>query len=216
MVMDAAEDPELALWVVLTGTLPVPRDSLLGAPLKAAARGYLASADPDRANDADLNRNVERFVALTSSSSDAVPGHAREPHGSTDSAPERGRERDAARISMFDVLLADQLAGVTNLESAFVGDRENPKLPNVRFFFNRRCESRKIDVPLRRGEVLIAIQTWARNFDRKMSEGQYRMTQRRWEAAKRKLAHSWQESSTGYSQSCKSHSKTVLTSHRGV
>lgn len=95
-------------------------------------------------------------------------------------------------------------------------NRENPKLPNVRFFFNRRSESRKIDVPLRRGEVLIAIQTWARNFDRKMSEGQYRVTQRRWEAAKRKLAHSWQESSTGYSQSCKSHSKTVLTSHRGV
>jgi hypothetical protein len=74
----------------------------------------------------------------------------------------------AARTSMFDVLLADQLAGLTNLESAFVGDREDPELPNVRFFFNRRSESREIDVPLRRGEVLIAIQTWARNLDLKI------------------------------------------------
>jgi hypothetical protein len=216
LVIDAAEDPDLAPWVALTGTLPVPHDSLLGAPLKAAARGNLASTDPDRADDADLDRNVERFVVLASSSPDAVPGHAREPHGSTDSAPERGRKWDAAsartlgypymihggpehelwvvdylntlpffqslagemyfspgksvaaRTSLFDVLLADQLAGLTNLESAFVGDREDPELPNVRFFFNRRSESREIDVPLRRGEVLIAIQTWARNLDLKI------------------------------------------------
>jgi hypothetical protein len=32
LVIDGAEDPELAPWVALTGTLPVPRDSLLGAP----------------------------------------------------------------------------------------------------------------------------------------------------------------------------------------
>jgi hypothetical protein len=32
LVIDAAEDPELTPWVALTGTLPVPRDSLLGPP----------------------------------------------------------------------------------------------------------------------------------------------------------------------------------------
>ena len=75
---------------------------------------------------------------------------------------------------MFDVLLADQLTGLTNLKSAFIGDREDPELPNVRFFFNRRSESREIDVPLRRGEVLIAIQTWARTFDPKDARGALR------------------------------------------
>jgi hypothetical protein len=237
LVIDGTEDPELAPWVALTGTLPVPRDSLLGAPLKEAARGYLADADPDRADDTDLEQSVERFIALASSSPDAVPGNRPGSRGSSgsDTAPERGRERDAvsartlgypymihggpehelwvvdylntlpffqslvgemyfspgksvaARTSMFDVLLADQLRGLTNLESAFIGDREDPELPNVKFYFSRRSESREIDVPLRRGEVLIAIQTWARTFDPKMREGQYRAMQRRWETAKKKL-----------------------------
>ena len=238
LVMDVVDsDTVVADWVALTGTLPVPRDSLLGDPLKEAARGYLADADPDRADDADLERNVERFVALASSSPDAVPGQERKSLGSTspDTAPERGRERDAvsprtlgypymihggpdhdvwvvdftntlpffqslagelrfspgksvaARTSMFDVLLADRLVSLTNLEPTFVGDRQDPELPNVRFFFNRRSESREIDVVLRRGEILIAIQTWARNLDLKISEGQYRAMQRRWEAAKKKL-----------------------------
>jgi len=101
LVMDATEDPGLAPWVGLTGTLPVPRDALLGAPLKEAARGYLADADPDRAEDANLERSVERFIALASSSPDAVPGHgAGETTGARPStaatAPERGRERNSA------------------------------------------------------------------------------------------------------------------------
>lgn len=238
LVMDVVDsDTAVADWVALTGTLPVARDSLLGAPLKEAARGYLVDADPDRADDADLERNVERFVALASSSPDAVPGQERESLGSAnpDTEPDRGRERDAAsprtlgypymihggphhdiwvvdytntlpffqslagelrfspgksvaaRTSMFDILLADRLVGLTNVEPTFVGDREDPELPNVRFFFNRRSESREIDVVLRRGEVLIAIQTWARDLDLKISEGQYRAMQRRWEAAKKKL-----------------------------
>ncbi len=237
LVTDATEDPRLAPWVALTGTLPVSRDSLLGAPLKEAARGYLADADPDRADDADLEQSVERFVALASSSPDAVRGHEREAPGSSspDDAPERGRERDAAsartlgypymihgglehelwvvdyvntlpflqslagqmqflrpkhafaRTSMFDALLAEVMGRVPGVEPAFVGDREEPGLPNAKFYFNGGSENREIDVPLRRGCVLIAVQTWARNLDPRISEGHFGAMRRRWDDAKRKL-----------------------------
>jgi hypothetical protein len=248
LVMDATEDPRLAPWVGLTGTLPVPRDTLLGAPLKEAARGYLADANPDRAEDANLERSVERFVALASSSPDAVPGHeAGETTGARPStaatAPERGRERDAAsartlgypymihggpdhdlwvvdylntlpffqglagelrfspsksvaqaggsdhfaRTSMFDTLLAERLERIQGIEPIFVDDREEPRLPNVRFFFNGHSESREIDLPLRLDSVLVAVQTWAREVDPRISEGHYRAMQRRWSDAKSKL-----------------------------
>jgi hypothetical protein len=215
----------------------VPRDSLLGAPLKEAARGYLADADPDRADDTDLEQSVARFVALASSSPDAVPGYERESPVTfgPNAAPERGRERDAAsprtlgypymihggpehelwvvdyvntlpffqslagemrfsrakhafaRTSMFDVLLAERLEQIPGIEPAFVGDRETRDLPNVKFYFDGGSENREIDVPLRRGEVLIAVQTWARNLDLRMSEGHFGAMQRRWDDAKRKL-----------------------------
>jgi hypothetical protein len=237
LVMRAAEDPELAPWVALAGTLVVPRDSLLGAPLKEAARSYLASADPDHADDADLGRSVERFVALASSSADAVPGHERESHGSagTATAPEWGRERDAAaprtlgypymihggpdhdlwvvdyvntlpffqslagqvrfsrskhafaRTSMLDALLAERLERIQEIEAAFVDNREEPDLPNAKFYFDGGSENREIDVPLRRGTVLIAIQTWARNLNLRVSEGDHRAMRRRWSDAKKKL-----------------------------
>lgn len=237
LVMDVTEDPRLAPWVALTGTLPVPRDSLLGAPLKEVAQGYLVEADPDRADDAGLEQSVERFVALASSSSNAVPGLRPGYHGSSgsDTAPQRGRERDAAsarilgypymihggpdhdlwvvdyvntlpffqslagemrfsrakhafaRTSMFDVLLAEGLEQILGIEPAFVDAREARDLPNVKFYFDGGSENREIDVPLRRGEILIAVQTWARNLDLRMSEGHFGAMQRRWDAAKRKL-----------------------------
>jgi len=247
-VMEAAEDPGLAPWVGLTGTLPVPRDSLLGAPLKEAARGYLVDADPDRADDVDLEQSVERFVASASSSPGAVPGHGPSSQSSAgavtaSTAPERGRERDAAsartlgypymihggpshdlwvvdylntlpffqglvgelrfspsksvtkagrsdhfaRTSMFDTLLAETLGNLPGIEPAFADDREELGLPNVRFFFNGRSQSREIDVPLRLGSVLVAVQTWAREVDPRIAEGHYRAMQRRWNDAKRKL-----------------------------
>ena len=101
LVMQAAEDPRLAPWVALTGTLPVPRDSLLGTPLKEAARGYLATANPERADDEDLEKSVERFVALASPPPEAEPGRGPGSTGSlgpanATAAPQRGRERDAA------------------------------------------------------------------------------------------------------------------------
>ncbi len=237
LVVDATEDPRLSPWVALTGTLLVPRDSLLGAPLKEAARGYLADADPDRADDTDLEQSVERFVALASSSPDAVPGHRPGSHVSSgpDTAPERGRERDAAsartlgypymihggpehelwvvdylntlpffqslagqmrfsrtkhafaRTSMFDALLAEVMGRVPGIEPVFVDNREEPDLPNAKFYFNGGSENREIDVPLRRGCVLIAVQTWARNLDPRISEGHFGAMRRRWDDAKRKL-----------------------------
>lgn len=237
LAMQATEDPRSAPWVALTGTLVVPRDSLLGAPLKEAARGYLAEADPDRANDTDLDRNVERFVAMASSSPEAVPGHERQSLGSSgpDTASERGRERDAAsprtlgypymihggpehdlwvvdylntlpffqslagemnflrpkhafaRTSMFDALLSEVMERTPGIEPVFVDNREEPDLPNAKFYFNGGSESREIDVPLRRGRVLIAVQTWARSLDPRLSEGHYPAMRRRWGDAKKKL-----------------------------
>lgn len=238
LVMDAAEDQELAPWVARTGTLSVHRDSLLGTPLKEAARGYLADADPDRADDADLDESVARFIGLASSSPDAVPGHHR-PGSHNASGPEaasaRGRERDAssartlgypymihggqedelwvvdytntlpffqslagqmnftrskhasARTSMFDALLAETMERVPGIEPAFVDDRENSDLPNAKFYFNDGSEGREIDVPVRCGRVLIAVQTWARNLDLRISDGDYGAMRRRWDDAKKKL-----------------------------
>lgn len=88
---------------------------------------------------------------------------------------------------MFDALLAEVLKRLPRVEPAFVDDREDLSLPNAKFYFNGRSESREIDVPLRRGEVLVAVQTWARDVDPAMSEGHYRTMQRRWSDAKKKL-----------------------------
>jgi len=234
--MQAAGDTRQAPWVARTGMLAILRDSLLGGSLEEAARGYLGDADPDRADDANLGRSVRRFVALASSSPDAVPGHGRSSRGpDTASTPRRGREWDAAsartlgypymihggpehelwlvdyvntlpflqslagevyfapgrsvaaRTSTFDRLLAESLERVDGIEAAFVADRPDPNLPNVEFRFDGRSQTREIDVPLRRGRVLVAVQTWARNLDRRLSGGEYRAMRRRWEAARRKL-----------------------------
>ncbi len=232
----AAGDKRQAPWVARTGMLAIPRDSLLGGPLEEAARGYLSAADPDRADDANLGRSVRRFVALASSSPDAVPGYGRSSRGPhTASTSLRSRERDAAsartlgyqymihggpehelwlvdyvntlpflqslagevyfapgrsvaaRTSTFDRLLAESLERVDGIEAAFVADRPDPNLPNVEFRFDGSSQTREIDVPLRCGRVLVAVQTWTRNLDPGLSGGEYRAMRRRWEAAERKL-----------------------------
>ena len=235
--MQAAEDTRKASWLARTGMLAIPRDSLLGGALEEAARGYLGDADPDRAADANHGRSVQRFLALASSSPDAVPGHRRSSRGpDTASTPRRGREWDAAsartlgypymihggpehafwlvdyvntlpflqslagavyfapgksvaaRTSNFDALLAESLERVAGIEAAFVPDRPDPNLPNVEFHFDGRSQNREIDVPLRRGRVLVAVQTWARELDPGLSGGEYRAMRGRWEAARKKLS----------------------------
>ena len=234
--MQAAGDTRHGSWLARTGMLETPRDSLLGGPLEEAARGYLGAADPDRAGDTNLGRSVQRFVALASSSSDAVPGHERSSQDTeTAPTPRRGRERDAAsartlgypymihggpeheswlvdyvntlpflqslagevyfapgrsvaaRTSTFDALPAESLERVAGIEAAFVPNRPDPNLPNVEFHFDDRSQTREIDVPLRRGRVLVAIQTWARDLDPGLSGGDFRAMRRRWDAARRKL-----------------------------
>lgn len=234
--MQAAGDTRQASWLARTGMLAIPRDSLLGGPLEEAARGYLGDADPDRADDANLGRSVQRFVALASSSPDAVPGHGRSSRGpDTASTPRRSRERDAAsartlgypymihgrpehelwlvdyvntlpflqslagevyfapgksvaaRTSTFDLLLAERLERLDGVEAAFVPDGPDSNLPNIEFYFDGRSQTREIDVPLRRGRVLVAVQTWARDLDPGLSGGDYRAMRRRWEAARKKL-----------------------------
>lgn len=92
----------------------------------------------------------------------------------------------AAKTSTFDALLAESLERVAGIEAAFVSDRPDPNLSNVEFRFDGRSTTREIDVPLRRGQVLVAVQTWARDLDPGLSGGD-RAMQRRWEAARRKL-----------------------------
>lgn len=48
--------------------------------------------------------------------------------------------------------------------------------------------NRELDVPLRYGSVLVAVQTWAREVEPRIDEGDYRTIQRRWSKAKEKLA----------------------------
>ncbi len=236
-------------WVRRTGTVLIPHDELLGGPLEEEARDELTAMDPERAND-DLARSVERFVALASSSPDAVAERGRV-RDAARGAPIRHteRERDAAsdrtlgypymihggkeelwivdfvntlplyqslakqlrfrpskkttgtgqsesyeRTSVFDTGLAELLASVPGVEAAFVKvdeedsiEKEAAHLPNVTFRLSGG-KNREIDVPLRCGSVLLAVQTWAREVDPRIDEGDYRTMQRRWSRAKKKLA----------------------------
>lgn len=105
-----------------------------------------------------------------------------------------GQSESYERTSVFDVALAEMLASVPGVEAAFVEvdkedgiEKEYPELPNVTFRLGGG-KNREIDVPLRHGSVLVAVQTWAREVDPQIDEGDYRTMQRRWSKAKKKLA----------------------------
>ncbi len=238
----AADDGKLANWGGYTGTLPIPREALLGGPLEEASRQALARTNPERAADPDLGRSVRRFVELASSSPPAYP-EATSDRANARAGSQRGRERAAAsartigypymihgeadhdlwivdylntlpffqglasqlqfsqskdttksgtsdafaRTSVFDAGLAEAAGRVPGIEFAFVRDREEPGLPNAKFYFDGGGANREVDVPLRLGRVLIAVQTWAREVDPRISEGEPRAMKRRWDKAKEKL-----------------------------
>jgi hypothetical protein len=96
---------------------------------------------------------------------------------------------DAAflRTSVFDAHLAKELTSVPGYEAAFIMHRENPDLPNVTFSFNGGAENREIDVPVRRGEVLLAVQTWTPIVNEKTRAGERRAMESRWNSARDKL-----------------------------
>ena len=105
-----------------------------------------------------------------------------------------GRSESYDRTSVFDARVAEMLASVPGVEAAFdnVGgedgiEKEDPDLPNVTFRLSGGG-NREVDVPLRLGAVLVAVQTWVREVDPRIAEGHYRTMQRRWSAAKKKLA----------------------------
>jgi hypothetical protein len=77
--------------------------------------------------------------------------------------------------------------GVARLLARSLGDREDPTLPNAKFYFDGRGKNREIDVPLCRGRVLVAVQTWASEVDPRMAEGDRKAMKRRWDKVKQKL-----------------------------
>lgn len=237
-----ADGARLTPWGLITGTLPIRRDDVLGGPLEEAARRELAESYPGRQTDADLGQSVKRFVRLASSSPGESAGAGRE-NPSSEAAPQRDREwttesvrvpaypymihgheghelwivdylrtipflqglvgeltfsgsnettgsgqSDAyERTSAFDARLAEVLGEVPGVGVAFADKREDTGLPNAKFYFNGGAEHREIDVPVCVGEVLIAVQTWAREVDLKIFVGDYGAMKRRWKLVKKKL-----------------------------
>lgn len=104
-----------------------------------------------------------------------------------------GRSESYDRTSVFDVRVAEMMTTIVGIEPAFEEveqkdniEKEDPELPNITFRLPGG-DSREIDMPLRLGSVLIAVQTWAREVDLRIDEGAYRQLQRRWDKAKEKL-----------------------------
>ena len=97
-------------------------------------------------------------------------------------------ERDTfVRTSVFDAHLARALTEIPGYEVAFEAHRPDPDLPNAKFYFNEGAESREIDVPLRLGEVLVAVQTWTPAVNAKTMAGERRAMETRWNNARDKL-----------------------------
>lgn len=97
------------------------------------------------------------------------------------------------RTSVFDAHLARQLTGIPGYEEVFSAHRTNSDLPNATFTFNEGAESREIDVPLRLGEVLVAVQTWTRKVNARARAGERRAMEKRWNEARDKLKYTDQK-----------------------
>lgn len=239
-LLSTDQEERLAAWAYKTGTLPVPRDVLLGGPLEEAAQAELAELHSERSGD-DLTQSVRRFVALASSpgelgaditpvshanrerdaEADRTLGYPYMIHGSREQelwivdfvntipfyqslagqlrfSPSKkttgsGRSESYDRTSIFDARVAEMMTSIPGIEPAFEEveqkdniEKEDPELPNITFRLPEG-DSREIDVPLRLGSVLVAVQAWAREVDLRIDEGAYRQLQRRWHKAKEKL-----------------------------
>lgn len=93
----------------------------------------------------------------------------------------------SVRTSVFDAHLARELVAIPGYEEAFSAHQTNPNLPNATFSFNEGAESREIDIPLRLGQVLVAVQTWTPTVNAKTMAGERRAMERRWNRARDKL-----------------------------
>lgn len=104
-----------------------------------------------------------------------------------------GKSDSYERTSVFDERVAEILTSLPEVELAFQREdpasgivKEDPSLPPVTFRLPGG-DNREIDVPLRYGSVLVAVQTWAREVDLRIDEGDYKKLQKRWNKAKEKL-----------------------------
>lgn len=235
----AADGGRLANWVGYSGTLPVPRQTLLGGALEEAARGELAESYPGLNSSHDLGESVGRFVRLASSSAPrgsfegtsgmVGPGGKQEQaagsvrslaypymiHGESNhdlwivdylmvpaffqglvNELEFSRSKSttglpdsdaSTRTSIFDARLAEALWALPKIEEVFPENRVQPDAPNVKFYFDGGAQDREIDVPVRFGEVLVAVQTWATEVDPRIDAGEEKAMKRRWQKAKSKL-----------------------------
>lgn len=93
----------------------------------------------------------------------------------------------AARTAAFDLELAEYLEAECGTPSCFPELRPDENLPNVVFDLSSSGEDQEIDVPLKVGPVFVAVQTWAREADKRILEGDYEALRRRWNDARRKL-----------------------------
>ena len=106
-----------------------------------------------------------------------------------------GKHDAYERTSVFDERVAQILTSLPEVELAFQQEdlaagivKEDPGLPPVTFRLPKG-ENQEIDVPLRYGRVFLAVQTWARNVDLQIDEGNYEKLNERRKDAKKKLEH---------------------------
>ena len=104
-----------------------------------------------------------------------------------------GKHDAYERTSVFDERVAEIMTTVPEVELAFQRAdpasgiaKEDPGLPPVTFRLPGGG-NQEIDVPLRYGAVLVAVQTWAREVDLRIDEGDHKKLQKRWDDAKEKL-----------------------------
>lgn len=109
---------------------------------------------------------------------------------------ERSRTTDSSdhdadvRTSNFDLQLAERLSRTRGVKPASFPDKlKHAGLPNIVFRAggNSGQEVAEIDVPVRVGSVLVAVQTWARDVDKRMEGGDYGALKERWRSVRRKL-----------------------------
>ena len=100
------------------------------------------------------------------------------------------RDHDAdVRTSIFDAHMVRMLGAIEGVEETLTGYRKNLYLPNATFYFEkgRKKQDQEIDVPMRFGEVLLAVQTWATEIEAGIEAGNYKAMNERWRKVKRKL-----------------------------
>ena len=98
------------------------------------------------------------------------------------------RDHDAdVRTSAFDRRLAEHLREGRGVRGASFPDRLAEKgPPNILFEFGDGSGEQEIDVPVRKGSVLVAVQTRASEVDKKIESGNYGALKERWQRIKRK------------------------------